>query len=169
MKKLLVSLVVLAIFSATGYSTQRVLPLNKGLTQTSVSGAVATSQVDTVIFSNEGNLQGATFAAFYSDSVNITSCVVRRVVNGVVQTVAIGDTLNAFSSFAKNGSGNPTSSVAQAFVVASAANPNAVQAAGSADLRGAAEQYYFIITYAGSAIGTSTVATYKVLKTLSAK
>lgn len=161
MKKLLFSLVALTVFVATGYGTVVTMPHNNDAVAVK-TGTVAASQVDTVKFTASGNLQALSFNAYYVDSVSITSCKVYRVANGVIMTLFAGDTLTAFSSFAKNGSGNPTSYVGSAVVVS---DPPNSRAPGATLSRPCPDQFWFVVTYS-TAVGTSTTVTYKVIKTL---
>jgi hypothetical protein len=115
----------------------------------SVTATFAISYVDTVKFIRPVGLTAFAFAAEWQDSVSVTSVTYKRVIDGTPCAAATADTLSSFYAF----TGTPTG-----------ANPirSCVQAVTLAPL---AEEYWFFVTYAGSACGvTSPTVKYKIIQ-----
>lgn len=115
----------------------------------SVTASYAKSYVDTVKFVRPPGLNAFAFAAEWQDSVSITSVTYVRVIDGTPCPAAAADTLSSFYAF----TGTPTG-----------ANPirACVQAVTLAPL---ADEYWFYVTYAGSACGvTSATVKYKIIQ-----
>lgn len=139
-----VAVVLVALFLGAG--SQIGFNSNFDLTASKVTHSYTTSEVDTLIWNREGSVSALAFAAHFKDSVSVTSVIVRRVIDGQVQAVIAGDTLTPFNSFVSTS--NTGSAVTAAVTLAPLA-----------------DQYWFIITYAGSAQGfTSATAVYEGIK-----
>ena len=95
------------------------------------------SQVDTVIYNMDGSESGTygTFGAAFLDSVSITNVIVKRVINNQVQATIVGDSVTAT-------------------IVGTSDTGTGKLATFSLDPK--ADQLWFIVTYAGSANGTTT-------------
>lgn len=114
-----------------------------------VTASYAISYVDTVKFIRPAGLTAFAFAAEWQDSVSITSVTYKRVIDGTPCAAATADTLSSFYAF----TGTPTG-----------ANPirSCVQAVTIAPL---ADEYWFFVTYAGSACGVSSnTVKYKIIQ-----
>lgn len=150
MKKIFVVLAILVSCSSMfGAGSQKIIPLTSGASKAVLSTTYANSQVDTVIFAREGGLSGLAFAAHFSDSVKVTSAVLRHIVDGeVFGTIATADTLTNFAAFVdtstsafgmKGSSGAPSSCVTN-----------------TVTLTPLGDAYWVIVTYAASLCGTGT-------------
>lgn len=133
--KFILSVMTILLFSAA------TIPLpSSGGPNVLRSGTYANSQVDTVFYARPATLSGGAFMATWADSVSVTTIIMRRVVDGVVQAVVAGDTL--FTSFA----GTSTTQKIATFTLTPMPG-----------------QYAFIVTYASSANGfTSPTVKYGV-------
>ena len=157
MKKVILSVFILfAVYSAYSANGKVTLPFNENQAIVKNTKTYANSQVDTVVFTREAGLSGLAFGAHFKDSVSVTNVILRRVVDGAIQPVLAGDTL--YSSFASTVDG-------------SAGNSSFLDGVGktiAVTLAPLADQYLFIVTYAGSANGTTTpTAVYEAVKQLS--
>jgi uncharacterized membrane protein len=141
-----VFVVLLVLVAATGFgaikSLKSAVP-SQAASQTATN-TYADSQVDTVKLSRVAGLSALAFGVAIGDSVSITDVIVRRVIGGGTTAVAAGDTL--YSSYATTAAGKKLAAVTLAPV---------------------AEEYWFIVTYAGSANGvTSPTVTYTAVQQL---
>jgi hypothetical protein len=116
-----------------------------------VSGTYANSQVDTVKFRLQGGEKTLGFGAYYADSVQVVEGIVRRVVNGTVCAVRAGDTLSVLSAAS-----------------AIAGSQAATTYLDTVTLDPTAEEYWVIITYAGTVQGTTAPnLSYRLYRTFS--
>lgn len=159
MKNLFLSLIFLLV-SSVGYAASGKVTLT-GTTDASVASATntyANSQVDTVVWVRDGSVSAISFAAHFKDSASVTSCVIRRVVDGALMAAVTADTvanIQPFVSVVDGASGSTTYS-------------NGKSVTGLVTLTPLADIYLFIVTYAGSANGVTTpTVKYEVVKQFS--
>lgn len=135
----LLSVGVVAVFAVT-LADINSIPHNQGILTESVTGDFADSEVDTVKYIRDGSgrLAGLAFACEWNDSVSVSLVTVRRIIDGTVQPLIAGDTLTAYTSFSD---------------LTAASEPNAKTA--TVTLAPLADEYWFIVTYAGSNNGVT--------------
>lgn len=114
-----------------------------------VTASFANSYVDTIKFVRPPDLNAFAFSAEWQDSVSITSVTFVRVIDGTACAAAAADTLSSFYAFTGTPTGaNPIRAVTQAVTLAPLA-----------------DEYWFYVTYAGSANGvTSATVKYKIIQ-----
>ena len=130
-----VASVLVALSLAYAASGQKTIPLANGKSTSSVTNTFANSQVDTVRFTREAGLSGLAFAFYSAESLSVTNVICRRVVNGRAQSVIAGDTIVGAFAFA-----GATADTMKLATVTLAPIPT---------------EYWFIVTYAGSANGVT--------------
>lgn len=159
MKRLILSFLLFVIVSI-GYGASGKVTLT-GTTDASVASAsntYANSQVDTVIWTRDGSVSAISFAAHFKDSVSVTSCVIRRIVHGTLMAAVAADTVANLQPFASTTDGSAGSTVFS----------DGKSVTGLVTLTPLADQYLFIVTYAGSANGVTTpTVIYEVIKQFS--
>ena len=113
------------------------------------------SQVDTVTWYRQAGVSGASFAAHFKDSVNVTSVAVWRGVDGVYLqpgTTVAKDSIVEFRNFS---------------CLDNKAAPDTVMV-GTLQLTPIADSYRFVVTYAASGNGVVTpTVVYEVIKQFS--
>jgi hypothetical protein len=160
MKKLILSLillVILVVFVNTAYSASGQVALS-GSTGGGVwkaTKAYAASQIDTILYRRDPSAQSISFAVHFADSAATTNVVIRRVVDGTVSSVLVGDTLTNFTSFDSNTNGD----------VNSKCFANGISVTNAITLSPMADMYLIIVKYAANEQGASTpTASYEVLE-----
>lgn len=148
--KLVVLLVVVGLVAFMG--AQVTMPYKPGVSPSAVVKTFANSLVDTVTWSREPGVSGVTFAAEFKDSVSVSYVKVDRGYNGVYLPLAGTVARDSIVEF-RNFSNAPNK-----------ANPDTVMA-GTLLLTPLADQYRFIVTYAGSGNGvTGPTVVYEIVK-----
>jgi len=145
MKRILYSLTAVVLFGAMALGAGGKYSITSDPSKsTDVLAGVTygTSYGDTLIWTYQSNVQSASLTAHWLDSVSVTRVEVYRIVDGQWMTKLAGDTLINFTSFSKNGSGNPNSSVS-----------NTIPLAPLAD------QYAFVFVYAGGTVNGTNANT----------
>jgi len=127
-------LALLVVFATVSFAGQKTIITSGNSSVAKVTNTYANSQVDTVIFTRQAGMSAFSFAIHAKDSVSITNVILRRVFNGVAQAVAAGDTIVS-SAFTTTAAGVKLASITAAPL---------------------GEQYWAIVTYAGSANGVTT-------------
>lgn len=143
---LFVACLVLVVSFANAAGNNKTLTLRVGDASTAVTSvSYANSQVDTLKLAREAGVSTYSLSLSWADSVSITDIIMRRVNNGVMQAVLAGDTL-------------------MTTLATTAAQSKSV----TITLQPMPEQYWFFVTYAGSANGvTSATARYSVQRVYS--
>ena len=141
---------LLAIFVLTMYAAgiNYNFGLGAGNTIQKKTTTYANSQVDTLTFIRDAAVSGYALGVAYADSVNITTILLQRVVDGkLMALVAATDSLVGSAGFSL---ATATSTVGLSKAIT---------------LAPLADQYRIIITYAGSNNGvTAPNATYEIIK-----
>lgn len=151
MKKYLSKIIVIAgiiaiVIVATGAGVNTRLS-GIDLANSKYVGTYANSQVDTIKWAREASCSGAAFAIHLKDSASVTSVILRRIIDGKVSKAILADTLTN---------------------VAWVSITNDSVATQTITLTPLADEYWFFVTYAGSANGVTTpTVTYEVIKQFS--
>lgn len=162
MKKLaLVSLLLcVGVFYAYGASGKKSLPNTFDFRTAKVTNTYANSQVDTVIYNCPAGLNALAFAMHFKDSASVTSCVIRRVVDGALMAAIASDTVAAMAAFASTVDGSSGSTTFS----------DGKSVTGAITLAPLCDTFLFIVTYAGSANGVTTpTVVYEAIQQLTKK
>jgi len=157
---------VLAILAIGLIAAGSVSVIGIGKTVSTVTSVYGQGEVDTVKWNREKGVVGAAFSVTSSDTVNIQSIIVKRVVGGAVvgNAVVVADTIAGAAVSGTVPVSAESSSTAKSFVHSFTLTPYA-------------DSYWFIVKYAtgvtyknGSGANDSTfIATYKIHKQYSAE
>ena len=138
---LLVSIPIYIVYAA---GVNKNLGIGTGMTIQKTTGTYAASQVDTLTWTRDANVQAYAVGFSWADSVNITTILLKRVINGVEMAQVTTDSLVASAGFASTAAVGLTKTVTLAPM---------------------ADQYRIYITYNASNNGvTSATNAYEVLK-----
>jgi hypothetical protein len=120
-------------FAASGQVTFTTTPATA---VSKATKAYAASQVDTLRFSREAGLSGLAFTAKWKDSVSLTNILLRRVVDGKASAFITTDSIMTLLPYV--------------------ATTNDTTLLKTITLAPLCDEYWVIVTYAGSGQGTGT-------------